>query len=435
LPAAPARRTTPGGKKQAIGAARRPRNDLGIVRLADVKPERVEWLWHGRIPRGKLTILEGDPKVGKSTLAIDVAARVTTGTAFPDGYVPEVGSVLLLTAEDGLADTVRPRLDAAGADAGRVHAWESVAVDGGDGNPGGIRPPSLPQDIDALESLIVRYGVALVIVDVLNAYLGAAVDGHKDQDVRRALMPLAKLAENTRTAILVLRHLNKSQGGSALYRGGGSIGIAGAARSILLVAVDPDDKDRRVLVSQGTNIAAEPEALVYELGSVPDLGCARVRWLGTSTHTSESLLATTSHEERGALTDARRFVVNLMANGSVRAQDAKKLGEQEGIKGRTLDRARDVEGVTLRRDGFGKGAVVWWDPPADARQPLSASHGEYGDGEHDATEAEQGLCLNDEMLPVHTRQVPVLGGCGETSHHIRTPSDAPAPVNHVRIAQ
>ncbi len=350
--------------------------DLGTVCLADVAPEQVEWLWPGRIPLGKLTILEGDPKVGKSTLSLEVAARVTTGTPFPDEYVPQIGSVLVMTAEDGLADTVRPRLDAAGADVSRVIAWESVLIYDSEGNPSGIRPPSIPGDVDALETLIVGHDIALVIVDVLNAYLGRSVDGHRDQDVRRALMPLSKLAERTDTAIVVLRHLNKSAGGSPLYRGGGSIGIAGAARSILLAAVDPDNQERRVLVSQGGNVAAPPDAIAYELVTDPEHSCARVRWLGISNHTSASLLAVTSYHERSALADAKEWLGDYLADGPKPANEVKSEGRAAGHSWATLLRTKDGLHVRSEKSGMG-GGWVWRLPAPDGARPTTGEHLEH----------------------------------------------------------
>jgi hypothetical protein len=337
--------------------------DLGVVCLADVAPERVDWLWPGRIPRGKLVILEGDPKVGKSTLALDLAARVTTGSPMPDdARLPGPGTVIVMTAEDGLADTVRPRLDAAGADPARVHAWESVPVLDDDGNPTGIRPPSIPQDLGALECLIIRHRAVLVVVDVLSAYLGAGVDGHRDQDVRRALMPLAKLAERTGAAIVVIRHLNKSGGSHAMYRGGGSIGIAGAARSILLCAPDPDDESetRRVLAVTGCNIAAPVPALAYHLAPAVEHDCARVMWDGTSEHTSDTLLAApVDDDERSDRHAVAEVIGEVLADGPRPREEVVKAIRGAGltVSEKTIQRTCRALGIERRRNGFGPGAT------------------------------------------------------------------------------
>lgn len=331
--------------------------DLGIVFLSDVQPERVDWLWPGRIPRGKLTVLEGDPKTGKSTLATDIAARVSTGTPFADGArVPSPGFVVLMSAEDGLADTIRPRLDAADADTSKVIAWESVPVINDEGVASGIRSPSIPRDLEALESIIVKNGAILVVIDVLSAYLGSDIDGHRDQDIRRALMPLAKLAERTDAAILVLRHLNKSSGGSAIYRGGGSIGIAAAARSILLAAADPLDEtgNRRVLAVTASNLSAPVPALAYHLESSEEHGCARVVWDGVSEHTSTSLLAVqVGDEERSAVDEACDFLRDVLQSGPVTAQDVEKAARDAGIQPRTLRRAKERLKVKSVKAGMG----------------------------------------------------------------------------------
>ncbi|MDP6582331.1 MAG: AAA family ATPase, partial [Vicinamibacterales bacterium] len=220
---------------------------VGVL-LSDVTPERVEWLWLGRIPSGKVTLIDGDPGLGKSALTTDLAARVSTGRPMPDGEPCEAGGVVILTAEDALADTVRPRLDAAGANSTRIIAVPTV------GTGEDEHMPSVPGDLGAIEVAIQRVDARLVIIDPLMAYLGGEVNSHRDQDVRRALAPIAQLAERTGVAVLIIRHLNKDQGGKAIYRGGGSIGISGAARSVLLVAEDPDDLDRRILVPVKANL-------------------------------------------------------------------------------------------------------------------------------------------------------------------------------------
>jgi hypothetical protein len=251
-----------------------PRTD---ARLSHTTPERVRWLWPGRIPLGKLTVVEGDPAVGKSTLTLVLAARVTTGSGWPDGQ-PGTGaaSVLLLSAEDGLADTIRPRLEAAGADLDRVVAW-GKEWDQGDVQ-WHLRPVVFPTDLSGLERRIHRDRARLVVVDVLVAYLSDRIDSHKDQAVRVLLSRLAEVAERTRAAIIMLRHLNKSGTGPAIYRGGGSIGIIGAARAGYQVIRDGDDPNRRLFACVKLNLAPEPPTLAYQLIAVPDLGVARVGW-------------------------------------------------------------------------------------------------------------------------------------------------------------
>lgn len=179
--------------------------ELVLTRMSDVAPERVRWLWQGYLPLGKLVVLDGDPNVGKSTLWTEFAAVVSTGGRWPDGTTCQLaGDVVVLSAEDGLADTIRPRLDAAGADAARVHAIQGSRLDDGT-----LVPPTLA-DIAALKSAIQQTAARLLVVDVLMAYVPAGADAHKDQDIRRVLARLAALAERTGCTVLLLRHLNKA---------------------------------------------------------------------------------------------------------------------------------------------------------------------------------------------------------------------------------
>lgn len=331
-----------------------------VVRLADVQPERVRWLWPGYLPLGKLVTVDGDPGAGKSTLCLDLAARVTTRTPMPDGTEPAQGGALILSAEDGLADTIRPRLDAAGADPARVVTITEIPSADGPG-----RPVSLPGDLSVIEQVIHRHGVVLVIVDVLMAYLGGGVDAHRDQDIRRALHPLAAMAERTGCCVLVLRHLNKRGGTNALYRGGGSIGIVGAARAGFVIGTDPDDESgqRRVLACAKSNLAAMPPALAYRLAGDELHGCARVSWEGASEHSASALLAEPGDpDERSDRDAAADWLAGYLADlgGEAPAKEVKAAARSAGFAERTLDRARNRAGVTTGRSGFGRGAVYVW---------------------------------------------------------------------------
>src|SRR5215207_5203867 len=228
---------------------------VGIL-LSDVEPEQVDWLWPGRIPKGKLTVLDGDPGLGKSAATLDLAARVSAGLNLPDDTPCEAAGAVICSAEDGLADTIRPRLDAAGGDPSRVLSLATVTDE-----EGLERPISIPEDIPIIENAIGRVGAVLVIIDPLMAFFGADIDSYKDQNVRRALAALASLGERTGAAIVIVRHLNKSGGKTPIYRGGGSIGIIGAARSGMMVGEDPDDENRRVLAPAKSNLAAPAPSL------------------------------------------------------------------------------------------------------------------------------------------------------------------------------
>ena len=210
-----------------------PPERLGI-RLDTVTPEHVSWLWPGRLPLGKVSLLDGDPGLGKSTVTLDIAARVSQGWAMPDGTGEgEPAGVVIVSAEDGLADTIVPRLVAAGADLSRIVALDKVPDDEGG------HPFVIPDDMPFLERAIADAGARLVIIDPLMAFLSGSTNSHRDQDVRRALARVHDIAERAGAVLWVVRHLNKTTGGPAVYRGGGSIGIIGAARSGLLGGARP----------------------------------------------------------------------------------------------------------------------------------------------------------------------------------------------------
>ena len=206
-----------------------PPERYNLVRASEVVPETMTWLWEGYIPAGKITLVDGDPGEGKSTLTLDIAARVSRGGPMPDRSAGGSGTVLIMSAEDGVADTIVPRLSAAGANLRRVHILTEVRGVSDDGKIV-TRPVELPGDLPIVERIIREHRVVLVVIDPLMAYLSGTVNSFRDQDVRRALHPLAQLAETTGATFVVVRHLNKSAGGKAMYRGGGSIGIGGAAR-------------------------------------------------------------------------------------------------------------------------------------------------------------------------------------------------------------
>ncbi|HEV8276807.1 MAG TPA: AAA family ATPase [Streptosporangiaceae bacterium] len=351
-----------------------------LICVADVAVEPVRWLWPGRIPLGKITALDGDPGVGKSTLTLTLAAKVTTGSPFPDQARPEIGDVILLSAEDEIGDTIRPRLEAAGADLGRCWVLPDIRPEG---EP--PRPPELPLDLDQLEGYAKDRRAALVIIDPLMAFLSGQVDAHRDQDVRRALAAMAAMAARTGAAVVIVRHMNKSAAGSPLYRGGGSIGIIGAARAGLLVAPDPEDPDRRVLAVTKSNLAKLPDALAYRLVSDELYGVAKIIWDGTVSYSAADLLRVDRGDDADAPArrEAEEVLREILAAGPVPAKQAKTQARDAGISERTLARARVAIGAVTKREGFGPGAYYLWALP-DSMRAMDASpakldaHGTHG---------------------------------------------------------
>lgn len=327
------------------------------VRLSDVRRTTVEWLWESYIPAGKLTVFDGDPGDGKSTMGCDLAARISNGSTMPDGSAAKVGTVLLLSAEDGISDTIAPRLAAAGADLSRVVVLDETYDEDEETGRRTPRPIEIPGDLGMIEHLVRKEGVRLVIIDPLTAFLNK-VDSHNDQSVRRALHPISKMAESTGAAFVVIRHLNKASGGKAIYRGGGSIGIIGAARAGFLIAPDPDDESgaRRLMAVVKMNIATKPPTMAYRLVDAPEFGCARVEWEGTSAYRIEQLVSVESDEERSERKGASDFLLDVLAKGPARVKDVQDEARNGwGISESSLNRARRKLGIQASKIGS-----EWW---------------------------------------------------------------------------
>lgn len=319
-----------------------------IVQASTLRRERVRWLWPNRIPLGKLTLLDGDPGLGKSLITLDLVARCTADLDMPDGQrgdLPGPAAAVVLSAEDAAEDTIRPRLDAAGADVSLVHIVTGVHEMVG--RKSRERMITLG-DVEALRAAIRQTSAQLVVVDPLAAYL-AGCNGHRDADVRQILGPLAALASETGAAVLAVRHLRKQPSDNALYRGGGSIGVVAAARSGLLVAPEPSDAsgNRRVLAATKANLSALPPALSYEIavqGGVPT-----VTWGGETGWTAGALLAPRS--DGTARGEARQWLADILADGPLPAADVVEAAKQDGISERTLRRARQALGVRPSKVG------------------------------------------------------------------------------------
>jgi len=359
----PARRRNRKAAARALGVPED--HERALVRLADVEPEAVEWLWPGRVPLGKLSILEGDPGLGKSTVALDITARVSRGEPLPGGGIFGPANVVLLSAEDGLADTIRPRLDAAAADVERIFALRAVL-----GADGSESLPTIDGNLVEIERAVRQTGARLVVLDPLMAYLGGDVNSYRDQDVRRALAPLSKMADDTGAAVLVVRHLTKGGGASSIYRGGGSIGIVGAARSALLVAKDPENEERRIVASVKSNLSKPPGSLAYRIEEAPN-GSPRIAWEeGEVGITADELLAAqTPQMEGGRPRDhAVAFLARYLAGGARPSDEVIRDGKAGGLSEITLRRAKATLGVAVVKVGF-PGRWTWRLPEDDHSSP------------------------------------------------------------------
>jgi hypothetical protein len=321
-----------------------------LTPASSVRRERVEWLWPQRIPFGAVSLLVGDPGLGKSMLTCWIAARLSR----------EGKNAILATSEDSIAAVVRPRLEAAGADLDRIIFIRMVDEAGEDG----LR---LPDDTAALEAAIQEEAAVFVSIDPLTAHLPAEVNSWRDQSVRLALAPLHRMAERQGCAVTVVAHLNKSFSAEPLRRIGGSIGIPAAARSALLLARDPDDPDgdegtSRVLAQVKTNYGLEAPSLLFGIEPIllpattddPDVETARLVELGESEHRGEALLVIRGDpEERSAVDEAVSFLEDLLSGAPVPAEDILAAARKNGISEKTLRRAKTRLGVQSNKADFG----------------------------------------------------------------------------------
>ena len=315
-----------------------------LRRMADVASEAVTWLWHPYIPLGKLTLLEGDPGVGKSWVALAIATAVSLGRGLPGQASGEPCNVLLASAEDGLGDTIRPRLDAMGADVSRIHA-----IDG----------PLTFDDVGflTLESAIVTVRPRLLVLDPLVAYLGGGVDIHRANEVRHVMANLARLADTYGLAVLPVRHLTKGGASKPIYRGLGSIDFTAACRSVLLAGHAADNPQARGLVHIKSNLAPIGPAIGYELRD------GHFYWTGESLLTAADILAADDGAGASALEEAVGFVTAQLAAGPVLATQVWGDAHDAGLKDRTVNRAKAKMGVVTHRQGSagkrGGGGFVW----------------------------------------------------------------------------
>jgi len=312
-----------------------------LISLDAVQPRSIDWLWRGWIPAGMFSICDGLPGVGKSTMLVDIAARVTTGREMPDGTPGvEPGVVLFLAYEDATAEILRPRFDTAGADVSRIRVHDPEADD----------RFTLGRE-SHLEQLIREHDARLVIVDPLITAVTGGADMHKGQDARRVLTPVARAAERTGAAVLGVRHLNKGMSRSALLRGEGSIGIGGTARTVLIVGVDPDDPDCRILARSKGNLAPPGASRRFALVGDPETDAARVEWRGESRYMADDLTGSEEESRSGALDDAVAFLRSELADGAKPAHEVIEAGVAAGHAERTIKRARKRLGVRSEREG------------------------------------------------------------------------------------
>ena len=262
--------------------------------LSDVTPEKVRWLWKYRLALGKITMIDGDPGLGKSLIGADLAARITTGRDMPDGTpCLEPGGVVVIMPEDGLEDTLQPRFQRAGAVLKKVSSLSEITVTDQEGKTY-KRPFSLSEDLPLLEQEIKRVNAKLIYIDPLMAIIGGEKNTYKDNEVRSLLAPLKSLIEQCKVSCVLVRHLTKSRGDNPLMAGNGSVAFVGLARTSMMVTRNPEDESQAILSLIKSNIGNDQlPGLVYRVVSDEDAGDERpyIIWEGTSELSGSDLIA------------------------------------------------------------------------------------------------------------------------------------------------
>jgi hypothetical protein len=333
--------------------------------LSQINSKSIRWLWEPYLPRGKLAVFDGDPGVGKSFVTVDLAARLSRGGPLPDGKpLDRPHTTILLSAEDDAADTIRPRAEAAGADLDRI-----IALGAED-----RAPLFFPDQVAELEELICAHAADLVVIDPIMAFLSLDVAANLDQCVRRGLGPLAAVAARTDCAIVLIRHLRKSEGGRAVHRGVGSIGFIATARTGLFAARHPVDPTVSVLAVPKTNAAGIESALslAYRIKS-REANRAVIDWIGSASLSADALnqsLPAPLRPREWAAT----WLTNVLASGPRKSTEILAGAAAVGIPEATLNRAKQELRVGARKvHSKDRAEWYWYDPcapwPKDAPFP------------------------------------------------------------------
>ncbi|MCL2212210.1 MAG: AAA family ATPase [Oscillospiraceae bacterium] len=313
------------------------KKETRLISMDEIISKEIDWLWHPYIPFGKVTILQGDPGEGKTSFALALMALLTTGSPLPQHNLARKPiNVIFQTAEDGLADTIKPRLESYGADCSRV-----LVIDEAESG--------LTLSDERLEDAVVRSNARLVVLDPIQAYLGSGVDMHRANEVRPLFKQLCSMAERTGCAVILIGHMNKDRGGKALYRGLGSIDFSAAVRSILVVGRSREEPSLRIAAHAKSNLAPEGKSIAFELGE----NCT-FNWHGYCDTTVDELLSGTASVQTKTAQmeqELRKILVNPMP-----AHEVYKHAKSLGISERTLKTAKS----NLRVKSFKlKGQWMW----------------------------------------------------------------------------
>lgn len=317
---------------------------LKLIHMEDVQIRKVNWLWYPYIPYGKITVIEGDPGEGKTTLALTLAALLSRGQPLPcDEDIPyEPISIIYQTAEDGIDDTIKPRLEKANADCSKIRVIDETEKE-------------LSMTDERLEQAIAETNAKLVILDPIQAYIGSDVDMHRANEIRPVLKRLGIIAEKYGCAIVLIGHMNKASGSKSTYRGLGSIDIQATARSVLLVARIPDKPNIRIMAQDKSSLAAAGDSIGFEISEDRGFEC-----IGPYDITVDELLAGKEGRGRKKLDVAIAFIKEYFgAENEVSSTDIEEEATRKGIKRNTLLSAKKKLGITAGNRKTTEGTMYW----------------------------------------------------------------------------
>lgn len=355
---------------------------------SDIEEEPLVWLWPSRFPLGKLTMLSGDPDIGKSFITVDMAARVSAGLPWPDllGRSRSTGNVIMVSAEDDPADTIVPRLRRAGADLSRVAVLSGIHFRDTDRE----LYFSLKRDLDPLEDLIEEKEALLVIIDPISAYLGE-INTNSNSEVRAVLGPLCDLAARQQCTVVTVNHLNKLQESKravnrSMYRSIGSMAFVAATRISWLVERDRHEPERRLMLAIKCNLTKKPMGLAYRI-----LDPGIIEWESSPVETEADEALNAAPRDSPKRREATDWLRGLLAKGPLRVRLIEEQAEAEGITKRTLQRAKEEIGACSCKQRFGKkGQWVWYLRNGAPSVPPAPSNGAVVDDENEPPPEEEG---------------------------------------------
>lgn len=318
--------------------------ELKLIHMEDVVSKEVEWLWYPYIPYGKITIIEGDPGEGKTTLVLKLAAALSRGLPLPcdDDKEYEPIHIIYQTAEDGIEDTIKPRLEKAGADCSMIRVIDETDKE-------------LSMTDDRLEQAIIETKARLIILDPIQAYIGATVDMHRANEIRPVLKHLGIIAEKHNCAIILIGHMNKASGSKSTYRGLGSIDIQATARSVLLVARLRDKPNIRIMAHDKSSLAPAGDAIGFEMTEDNGMVC-----IGPYDITIDELLSGNEGRGKKKLGIAENFIKEYFGtNKVIPSNEIMMEAAKRSIKRNTLLSAKKKLGITSDKEKAEDGTIYW----------------------------------------------------------------------------